>query len=108
MLGIGHNTRAHSQSANQPNQCSRVGCLPEPPVRSEPVARAEYKYLGMWVFDDARAGLVQEPFVEGADVIIDQAVEGISSARDGFLMTVLGDAVSGLSVPAIVVTSSDC
>jgi hypothetical protein len=22
---------------------------------------APYKYLGMWVFDDARVGLVQEP-----------------------------------------------
>lgn len=24
---------------------------------------APYKYHGMWVFDDARVGLVQEPFV---------------------------------------------
>jgi hypothetical protein len=45
-----------------------------------------YKHLGMWVFDDARVGLVQEPFVEGADVIIDRAVEGISDAEGGFLM----------------------
>ena len=47
---------------------------------------APYKYLGMWVFDDARVGLVQEPFVEGADVIIERAVEAIPSAEDGFLM----------------------
>jgi hypothetical protein len=47
---------------------------------------APYMHLGMWVFDDSRAGLVQEPFVEGADVIIERAVEGISNARDGFLM----------------------
>jgi hypothetical protein len=40
-----------------------------------------YKYLGMWVFDDAKVGLVQEPFVGGADVIIDRAVEGIPNAR---------------------------
>ena len=26
---------------------------------------APYKYLGMWVFDDAKVGLVQEPFVGG-------------------------------------------
>lgn len=45
-----------------------------------------YKHLGMWVFDDAKAGLVQEPFVEGADVIIDRAVEGIPNAKGGFLM----------------------
>jgi hypothetical protein len=24
-----------------------------------------YKYLGMWVFDDPRVGLSQEPFVAG-------------------------------------------
>lgn len=47
---------------------------------------APYKYAGMWVFDDARVGLVQEPFVEGADVIIDRAVEGIPNAEDGFLL----------------------
>ena len=47
---------------------------------------APYKYLGMWVFDDAKVGLVQEPFVDGADVIIDRAVEGITDAEAGFLM----------------------
>jgi hypothetical protein len=47
---------------------------------------APYKYHGMWVFDDAKVGLVQEPFVEGADVIIDRAVESIPNAEDGFLM----------------------
>ncbi len=35
---------------------------------------APYKYLGMWVFDDPRAGLVQEPFVSGADTMIDRVV----------------------------------
>jgi hypothetical protein len=29
-----------------------------------------YKHLGMWVFDDPRAGLVQEPFVAGADTML--------------------------------------
>ena len=33
---------------------------------------APYKYLGMWVFDDPRVGLVQEPFVSGADTMIDR------------------------------------
>jgi len=45
-----------------------------------------YKYLDMWVFDDAKVGLVQEPFVGGADVIIDRVVESIPNAADGFLM----------------------
>jgi hypothetical protein len=47
---------------------------------------APYKYLGMWVFDDARVGLVQEPFVSGADVLIDRAVADIPDAQAGFLL----------------------
>jgi Family of unknown function (DUF6717) len=50
------------------------------------VVIAPYKYLGMWVFDDARVGLVQEPFVGGADVIIERAVESIPYAEAGFVM----------------------
>jgi len=47
---------------------------------------APYKYLGMWVFDDPRVGLVQEPFVAGADTMIDRVVENIPEADKGFLM----------------------
>ena len=45
-----------------------------------------YKYGGLWVFDDADAGLDKEPFVEGADVIIDRALEakGVTNADAGF------------------------
>ncbi len=45
-----------------------------------------YKHNGMWVFDDADAGLVKEPFVAGADVIIDQALKakGVENADAGF------------------------
>jgi hypothetical protein len=35
---------------------------------------APYKHQGMWVFDDPRVGLVQEPFVAGADTVIDRVV----------------------------------
>ncbi len=45
-----------------------------------------YKYLGMWVFDDPRVGLVQEPFVAGADTMIDRVVADIPEAEKGFLM----------------------
>ena len=45
-----------------------------------------YKLQGMWVFDDERAGLVQEPFVSGADVIIDKMVSGIPNAEAGFTL----------------------
>lgn len=43
-----------------------------------------YKYEGMWVFDDEKAELVQEPFVSGADEIIDRMVADISDAENGF------------------------
>ncbi|NKB82763.1 MAG: hypothetical protein GKS05_12950 [Nitrospirales bacterium] len=45
-----------------------------------------YRHEGMWVFDDADAGLDKEPFVAGADAIIDKALEskGIANADAGF------------------------
>ena len=47
---------------------------------------APYRYHGVWVFDDARVELVQEPFVSGADAIIDRAVAHIPDAPSGFLL----------------------
>ena len=47
---------------------------------------APYKYLGMWVFDDPRVGLVQEPFVGGADEIIDRWTANIPDAQSGFVL----------------------
>lgn len=45
-----------------------------------------YFHDGLWVFDDERVGLVQEPFVAGADLIIDLMVRGLPRARDGFTL----------------------
>src|SRR6266446_6798689 len=45
-----------------------------------------YRHLGMWVFDDPRVGLTQEPFVAGADTMIDRAVAGIPNAKQGFTL----------------------
>lgn len=42
-----------------------------------------YKHEGLWVFDDPAVGLTKEPFVAGADVIIDRMVEGIPNATAG-------------------------
>ena len=42
-----------------------------------------YKHEGLWVFDDPAVGLVKEPFVAGADTIIDRMVEGIPNAESG-------------------------
>ena len=45
-----------------------------------------YKFQGLWVFDDERTGLDKEPFVAGADTIIDRALEakGIPNGELGF------------------------
>lgn len=43
-----------------------------------------YLWNGQWVFDDPTKGLVREPFVEGADTIIDMMVAGIPDAWRGF------------------------
>jgi hypothetical protein len=47
-----------------------------------------YKWNGMWVFDDERVGLDKEPFVAGADTMIDTAVQlkGVQNPEAGFLM----------------------
>ncbi len=47
-----------------------------------------YKWEGQWVFDDDRVELVKEPFVAGADTLIDVALErkGITNAEQGFLL----------------------
>ena len=45
-----------------------------------------YKWEGLWVFDDERVGLYKEPFVEGADTIIEKllAMKGLQEPEKGF------------------------
>lgn len=45
-----------------------------------------YWYADMWVFDDPRVGLSAEPFVGGADTMIDRVTADIPNARAGFTM----------------------
>ncbi len=47
---------------------------------------APYKHLGMWVFDDPKVGLSEEPFVGGADTMIDRVTAHISDATGGFVL----------------------
>jgi hypothetical protein len=47
---------------------------------------APYKRYDMWVFDDERRGLVEEPFVAGSDTLIDLATSGLPSPELGFLL----------------------
>jgi hypothetical protein len=44
-----------------------------------------YKWEGLWVFDDPSVGLVKEPFVGGADTMIDVATARVPNAEQGFL-----------------------
>ncbi|GAB6064767.1 hypothetical protein [Deferrisoma palaeochoriense] len=43
-----------------------------------------YRHNGLWGFYDERVGLVQEPFVSGADEIIERSSASISDAESGF------------------------
>jgi hypothetical protein len=59
---------------------------------------APYKYLDMWVFDDARFGLVQEPFVSGTDTLIEHAVATLPGAENGFIMLFSATAFPGYQI----------
>ena len=50
------------------------------------IAIHPYMYEGMWVFDDEKVGLIQEPFVSGADTIIETMVSDIPNASEGFTL----------------------
>ena len=54
-----------------------------------------YKYQGLWVFDDPKVGLVQEPFVSGADIIIEKMAQGIPGAHSGFTLLFSGKPFPG-------------
>lgn len=54
-----------------------------------------YKHFGMWVFDDARVGLQQEPFVAGADIMIECLVADIPDAANGFVLIFSGTSFPG-------------
>jgi hypothetical protein len=47
------------------------------------IAIYPYKFEGLWVFDDEKVGLVQEPFVSGADEIIERMTQCIAGAERG-------------------------
>jgi hypothetical protein len=44
-----------------------------------------HRWESLWVFDDPNVGLVKEPFVGGADRLIDVATAQIPNADKGFL-----------------------
>jgi hypothetical protein len=50
------------------------------------IAIHPYKHEGLWVFDDKKLGLLQEPFVAGADTIIESMAANIPDAASGFTL----------------------
>jgi len=56
-----------------------------------------YRYEGLWVFDDPKVGLVQEPFVSGADLIIDRLTVQIPNAEKGFRLLFSATAFPGFT-----------
>jgi len=56
---------------------------------------APYRHLDMWVFDDPRVGLSQEPFVGGADTMLDRVTSVIAGAENGFVLVFSGESFPG-------------
>lgn len=54
-----------------------------------------YKHEGVWVFDDPAAELVKEPFVSGADEIIDKMVVRLDNPEPGFNLIFSGNPFPG-------------
>lgn len=54
-----------------------------------------YVWEGMWVFDDARVGLDKEPFVSGADVMMNLLAQDIPNADKGFRLIFSGTPFPG-------------
>jgi hypothetical protein len=51
-----------------------------------------YRYCGGWVFDDEARGLIKEPFVAGADTVMDI----LSAGADRFSLTFSGAEFPGV------------
>jgi hypothetical protein len=59
------------------------------------IAIHPYKAGGLWVFDDEKVGLVQEPFVAGADDIIERMVANLDHPERGFTLLFSADPFPG-------------
>ena len=62
------------------------------------IAIHPYKAKELWVFDDPEVGLGQEPFVSGADAIIDRLVTEIPNAESGFTLVFSAQPFPGYQV----------
>ena len=63
-----------------------VGLYMAPPENAIVICVDESPRSRRWVFDDPRVGLNQEPFVSGADAMIDRVVADVPNADSGFTL----------------------
>jgi hypothetical protein len=57
-----------------------------------------YRWEGLWVFDDPTVALVREPFVGGADTMIDVATAHLANAERGFLAVFSASQFPGVQI----------
>lgn len=57
-----------------------------------------YRHASIWVFDDPRVGLSQEPFVSGIPEMIDTMVANIPNAEKGFRLLFASEPFPGYQV----------
>ena len=67
----------------------------EDPRRNAINVIAPYRHHGMWVFDDPRVGLRQEPFVSGADDWLTRVTADVPGAEKGFTLVFSGRSFPG-------------
>ena len=60
-----------------------------------------YRHEGLWVFDDETVGLRQEPFVSGADGILDRLTAGIPGAAAGFTLLFSAQPFPGFQIECV-------
>jgi hypothetical protein len=60
-----------------------------------------YRHQGLWVFDDEAVGLAREPFVAGADGILDRLAAGIPGAEAGFTLLFAPTPFPGVQAEAV-------
>ena len=59
---------------------------------------APYRYQGAWVFDDPAVGLHREPFVFGADTMLDLLAAEVPNAPAGFRLLFSAAAFPGYTL----------
>lgn len=69
---------------------------------------APYRFADTWVFDDDRVGLVREPFVAGADRILDLLTANIPDAARGFRLTFSAQPFPGYQARFVIDRPESC